>query len=130
MSKLKTFYLLFLIVLSIDASGQLSGLKIKKATGRVIIDGQMNERDWTEADIANHFKQVFPFDSSFAKAQTEVRMTYDDQFVYIFAVMHNIGSRKYVTPSLRIFMMGNGPRYLGASFRALPFGIEIFLVDK
>ena len=60
----------------------------------------MNEQDWTNAHVAANFKQVFPFDSSFAKAQTEVRMTYDDQFVYIFATLFNIGPRKYVTPSL------------------------------
>ncbi len=78
-----------------------TSLKIKKATARIIVDGQMNESDWTTADVAMDFMQVFPFDSSFAKAQTEVRMTYDDQFIYIFAVMHNNGERKYVTPSLR-----------------------------
>jgi hypothetical protein len=61
----------------------------------------MKEQDWSTADVARNFKQVFPFDSSYAKAPTEVRMTYDEQFIYIFAVMQNIGARKYVTPSLR-----------------------------
>lgn len=101
MTKYNTVYFIALVLISGDVLGQLPGLKIKKATDRIIVDAQMNESDWAEADVANHFKQVFPFDSSFAKAQTEVRMTYDDQFVYIFAVMHNIGPRKYVTPSLR-----------------------------
>ncbi len=62
----------------------------------------MDEADWQQVDVAGHFKQLFPFDSSYAWAQTEVRMTYDDHFVYIFATMFNeTESRKYVTPSLR-----------------------------
>lgn len=81
---------------------QLSGLHIKKATGPIVVDGAMNETDWRQADVAGHFKQLFPFDSSYAQAQTEVRMTYDDRFIYVFATMLNPdGPRKYVTPSLR-----------------------------
>ncbi|HEV8512793.1 MAG TPA: DUF5916 domain-containing protein, partial [Cyclobacteriaceae bacterium] len=81
---------------------QLSGLRIKKTTGHIAIDGEMNEDDWRQAEVAGHFKQMFPFDSSYAQAQTEVRMTYDDRFIYLFAIMYNEpGTRKYVTPSLR-----------------------------
>jgi len=80
---------------------QEDGLRISKASDKIVIDGVMNEKSWRDADVARDFKQVFPFDSSYADAQTEVRMTYDDRFVYVFAVMHNLASRKYVTPSLR-----------------------------
>ena len=61
----------------------------------------MKEPDWAVAETADQFKQYFPFDSSYAKAKTEVRMTYDDHFVYLFAVMHNLGPRRYATTSLR-----------------------------
>ena len=61
----------------------------------------MNEAVWKEAEVATKFKQFFPFDSSYAKAQTEVRMTYNENFIYVFATMRNLGPRKYVTPSLR-----------------------------
>src|SRR5258706_2071127 len=101
MNKSNNFLILLLVLVSGNVSAQLTGLKIKKAGGPIAVDGEMKEADWAGADVANHFKQVFPFDSSFANAQTEVRMTYDDQFVYIFAVLRNTGPRKYVTPSLR-----------------------------
>lgn len=65
------------------------------------IDAEMNEAVWKDAEVATKFKQFFPFDSSYAKAQTEVRMTYDENFIYVFATMRNLGPRKYVTPSLR-----------------------------
>jgi hypothetical protein len=83
------------------AFAQLPGLAIRKATAKVTVDAIMDEADWNNADVARDFKQFFPFDSSYAKAQTEVRMTYDDHFIYVFAIMNNLGPRKYVTPSLR-----------------------------
>ena len=95
------FILLLSLGLVASAYAQLSGLHIKKAQGKIVIDGEMNEPDWQAAEAADQFKQFFPFDSSYAKAQTQVRMTYDDRFIYVFAVMRNLGPRKYITPSLR-----------------------------
>ena len=94
------FLLLFLS--AIHVSAQLPGIHIRKASGPIFVDGVMNEPDWQNAEVAGHFKQMFPFDSSYAQAQTEVRMTYDDKYIYLFAVMYNQnGPRKYVTPSLK-----------------------------
>ncbi len=83
------------------ALSQLPGLHIKKTTERITVNAEMNEQVWKEAEVATRFKQFFPFDSSYAKAQTEVRMAYDDHHIYLFAIMYNLGPRKYVTPSLR-----------------------------
>jgi len=79
-----------------------SSLTIRKATAPIVLDAQILEPDWQTAEIASRFKQYFPYDSSYANAQTEVRVTYDEQFIYIAAKMYNLGSRNsYVTPSLR-----------------------------
>ncbi len=99
---IRLYPVLLSLLLAIAAHAQLPGLRIKKATGPILVDGQMNEPDWQQANVAGHFKQLFPFDSSYAQAQTEVRMTYDDKYIYLFAVMYNNdGARRYVTPSLR-----------------------------
>ncbi len=87
--------------MGLPALGQPAGLAIRKATGPVVIDAEMTEPDWSTANVAGNFKQYFPYDSSDAIAQTEVRMTYDDHFIYVFAIMRNNGPREYVTPSLR-----------------------------
>jgi hypothetical protein len=83
------------------AFAQLPGLNIRKATSKITVDGFMDDPDWKTADVAKDFRQYFPFDSSAAKVPTEVRMTYDDHFIYVFAIMRNHEPRKYVTPSLR-----------------------------
>lgn len=78
-----------------------STISIKRATGAIVLDAQLNEPDWQTAQVANQFTQYFPTDTVLAKAQTEIQLTYDDKFIYVAAKMHNLGPRKYVTPSLR-----------------------------
>lgn len=74
-------------------------LQIKKATGKIVIDGILDEPDWQSAFPAGNFKQNFPFDSSLANKQTEARVTFDDQFLYISAVCFQ--PPKYTVQSLR-----------------------------
>ncbi len=95
------FFLFILTIVAGNAHGQGDGLHIKKAKGKIIVDAQMDEADWLEAEPSGKFMQFFPADTSFANAQTEIRMTYDDRFIYVFAKMDRIQSNKYVTPSLR-----------------------------
>ncbi|MGD1945470.1 MAG: DUF5916 domain-containing protein [Croceivirga sp.] len=75
--------------------------EIVQAKGTITVDGIMNEPDWSVAAVATDFQQYFPSDSILAKVQTEVRMTYDKNQLYIIAKMYNLGEREYVTPSLR-----------------------------
>lgn len=70
---------LLLTWFSAEVKGQ--DLSIKKASTLITIDGIMDEGAWEEADVADRFMQNFPYDSSEAVAPTEVRMTYDEDFV-------------------------------------------------
>ncbi len=78
-------------------------LKIRFTETPVQIDGNLDDAAWQTADVARNFMQYFPFDTSLAESQTEVRMAYDDQFLYLGAKMYNVDSNRaeYVTPSLR-----------------------------
>ncbi len=91
-----------LLFIAFTAQGQQhNGLHIKKTKGAITLDAEMKEADWMEAEVADHFRQYFPFDSSYAIAPTEVRMMYDDHFIYVYAVMRSLGPRSYITPSLK-----------------------------
>ncbi|MEP1096351.1 MAG: DUF5916 domain-containing protein [Cyclobacteriaceae bacterium] len=82
--------------------------RIKKATGNIAIDGKIDEPDWELAQMTTNFHQYFPTDSVLADAQVEVRMTYDDQYLYISAKMHNLTpNQTYAVPSLRRDYRGN-----------------------
>lgn len=94
-------FLLSLFLLSGIASFSQPSISIKRATAPIVLDAQINEPDWQTAQVASQFRQFFPTDTILAKAQTEIRLTYDDHFIYVAAKMYNLGPRTYVTPSLR-----------------------------
>ena len=94
--------LVLMAVLVTASRSQDNSYKIRKALGAIELDGILDEDDWKLAQVATDFMQYFPFDSVTANSKTEVRMTYDDQFVYFSAKLYNLDrKRKYVTPSLR-----------------------------
>src|SRR5512138_2972391 len=72
---------------------------IKKAKGKITLDGKIDEPDWQTAATATQFKQNFPFDTSQAKMQTIARATFDDQFLYVSGVCYQ--PHKYTVQSLR-----------------------------
>jgi hypothetical protein len=76
-------------------------VSIKRASAPIVLDAVLDEPDWQTAQVASHFMQFFPTDTVLGKAQTEIRLTYDEHFIYIGAKLNNLGPRKYVTPSLR-----------------------------
>ncbi len=59
------------------------GLRIRRSVGPVQVDGRLDEVAWTTAEVAVDFTQQFPVDTVAADARTEVRMTFDDRFLYV-----------------------------------------------
>jgi hypothetical protein len=62
----------------------------------ITIDGELNEKSWTNGIQASNFINQFPFDTGFAKSKTEVRMTYDKTNLYISAVCFDDPSSQVV----------------------------------
>ena len=58
-------------------------LKIRKASGSITVDGHLDEQSWKDADVARDFFRVLPMDTGYAETRTEVRMTYDDRYIYM-----------------------------------------------
>lgn len=81
-------------------------ISIKKAASPIELDGILDEAAWQSAQTAGNFFQNFPFDTSFAALQTEVRMTFDEQFLYIGAVIHQKRADYIVTSLKRDFAGG------------------------
>ncbi len=95
MNRLSTVLALivFLFISSNPTFGQGSSdnsqnyeLTITKITETITIDGKLEESIWTTADVASQFWIQSPIDGERAKKNTEVRMAYDDRFVYLSAV--------------------------------------------
>jgi len=110
---------------------------IRKSTAPIVLDGKLDDVDWQTTDVASQFRQYFPYDSSLANAQTEIRLCYDKEFLYVGAKMYNLGPRKYVTPSLRRDYRGeanDGVSIVFDTFKdktnAFVFGVNPFGVQR
>ncbi|MEM1135045.1 MAG: DUF5916 domain-containing protein [Bacteroidota bacterium] len=99
------FFLFSLYFVRYYANGQnipkVRNLQIKKTKEKLKIDGLLNEKMWKEAEIASDFWQYFPFDTAIAYTRSEVKVSYDDEFMYFgFKVIDPVKG-DYVTTSLR-----------------------------
>ncbi|MFC0183289.1 Carbohydrate family 9 binding domain-like [Pseudarcicella hirudinis] len=116
MKKLYTV-LLSLIFSSFLASAQKKNeafqLHIQRASSPIRIDGILNESSWQNAEAAKDFYMITPMDTSHANVKTEVRLTYDDQNIYMSAICYK--SEKgagYVVESLkRDFTFGKNDNF-------------------
>lgn len=82
-------------------SGQApDGLRIRKSPVSITVDGRLDEAAWAEADVAVDFTQQFPVDTVLADALTEVRLTFDDRFLYVGIVCWQART-DYTVPSLK-----------------------------
>lgn len=75
-------------------------LPIVKTSSPPVVDGNDDDPVWKEAAVAKDFFMVLPMDTSMAEVKTEVRMTYDNNNIYIVATCFH-GGWKYMVESLR-----------------------------
>ncbi len=64
-------------------------LTIKKAADRIKIDGVGDEASWQQADSAKDFWLKFPRDDEKARHQTIVKVTYDNNFLYMLGIVYD-----------------------------------------
>jgi len=89
---MKFFTLTFLLVISCSAFAQNkpgTQVHIKRAHGEIKLDGILDESDWETADVAKNWFLNFPVDSAAAPYQTEARLTFNDQFLFVSFVCYD-----------------------------------------
>jgi hypothetical protein len=88
-------------------------LPIKKASSPIVIDGELSEPAWLESATASDFFMVLPMDTSKAQVKTEVKLTYDEDNLYLIAVCHHALPGPYIVESLRRdFAFGKNDNFL------------------
>ncbi len=112
-------YLLFVgfcliaITLQAQKKNESYQIHITKAAAAFHIDGVMDEPDWQKADVATDFYMVLPMDTSFARVRTDVRMSYDEQNLYLLVVCFKALPGRYIVESLRRdFSFGRNDNFL------------------
>ena len=107
------FCCLICLSLSAQKKNERYKLEIRKTLLPIKVDGAIDDEAWQQTDVAKDFFAVLPMDTSFAKVKTEVRMTYDDQHLYLLAVCHHLLPGPYMVESLRRdFAFGKNDNFL------------------
>ncbi|MDF2156383.1 DUF5916 domain-containing protein [Algoriphagus sp. CAU 1675] len=104
----------------------------------ILLDGVLDEEIWdSEEGWNSDFMQYFPSDTSLANVQTRVKVAFDDNNIYIAAIMENDGPRKYVSTSLRRDYRGeqnDGISFVFDTFNdktnAFQFGVNPYGVQR
>jgi len=69
-----------------DKNQEKYGIKIKRATDEIRLDGKLEEQAWQAADYGTNFTQKSPQPGIKAVLETKFALTYDDNFLYVSAV--------------------------------------------
>ncbi len=106
MRVLRLFLIAFLLfnasLLLAQKQNERYQLHISRATSPIVLDGVVDEPAWQAAEMATDFWMVLPMDTSRARVRTDVRMTYDDNTMYLSAVCyHGDVPGPYIVESLR-----------------------------
>jgi len=75
-------FITFIIITSVNLIAQEQVLKIKKTNATIIIDGMVNEAVWNDIAPLNII-QFSPNGGEQATQKTEIRITYNDKYLYL-----------------------------------------------
>ena len=96
---------LVLVCLAVPVFAQEAPLAPVGAARRVdtppVIDGVLDDRAWQEAPLINGFVQADPFEGMPASEDTDVRVVYDDDAIYVGVRLHDRDPSQIVTTDTR-----------------------------
>jgi len=110
MKGIAVFTVLAAFCLAQAVSADVPEYHVKRTTEKIVLDGILDEADWAAAEPVGEF--VFPWWESGEKERTEVKMLWNDTFLYvafkcddkhIWADHYNINDRTYEDDCVELF---------------------------
>ena len=105
---------------------QTKQIQVKWIDEPIQIDGILNDPAWFSVPPSADFWQYFPTDSLPSTFQTEIRMLYDEKYLYVSAIMY-APDEKYIVPSLRRDFRAGGNDNISFMFDTFNDGNNAFL---
>jgi hypothetical protein len=87
-------------VIDYDTAHTTRRLVARHVTGPILVDGILNEDDWEAAAVADHFIQSEPSEGAPATYDTEVRVLYDEDGIYVGVFAHDDEPEKLIVTDL------------------------------
>lgn len=125
MKKHILFLYAVLVLFNFDVNSQEKEFHVKFIEEEIEIDGYFNEKIWNNVLPAKDFWQHFPADSVLSETQTEIRMLYDDKYLYIGIKVFSEG-KNYIVPSLRRDFRARGNDNISLMFDTFNDGSNAF----
>lgn len=124
----KTFFVFsfLFITASLFSQKERKSLNVKHISERIIADGALDEPIWAMAESANEFWEYFPLDSIQAREQSNIKILYDDDNLYIGIKASSVG-KNYSLQSLRRDFRGSGSDSFSLVFDTFNDGTNAFL---
>jgi len=105
--------LVLALPLAAQKKNQSFQLHIHKTIAAIEVDGIGNDLAWQDTDVATNFYMVLPMDTGMANEPSEIRMTYDENNLYLLATFYNATKGPYYVESLRRdFSFGKNDNFL------------------
>ncbi|MGI9549614.1 MAG: DUF5916 domain-containing protein [Aurantibacter sp.] len=106
-------FLGFVFLASAQKKNESFQLNIRKTNQAITIDGIGDDLAWQDTEVAKDFFMVLPMDTDPANEKTEIRMTYDDKYLYLLATFYHTQKGEYFVESLRRdFIFGKNDNFL------------------
>jgi len=93
------FYIAFFMSLHLSFAQQKE-VTVKWIEEEIKLDGALDEGVWSSAQVATEFWQHFPTDTLLSSSQTEIKMLFDEKYLYVGIKVYMQGD-DYVVPSLK-----------------------------
>ena len=84
----------------IDTNDENHTFPLKKGIDKINLDGYLNEASWADASIVTDFWMKYPTNETKASTKTEVKLTYDDGYLYVGIKAYEDGNT-FILPSLK-----------------------------
>jgi len=125
---MKRSFLLLLAILVVSYSGyaQKKSISAKLINQEILIDGKLDEPIWLSQEPSGGFTQYFPTDTLPATNDSEIRILYDKNTIYIGLTMQT-SSDQFVVNSLRRDYRGSGIDNIAIMFDTFNDGNNAFI---
>ncbi len=128
--------IIFFLLSYFSVVAQERVLHVQASEGPILIDGLLQEADWQKAAVASDFHKHFPADSGPAELVTEVRLLFDERYLYIAAYCRQSPAKDFVVQSLKrdfefnendafdVYLDAFGDATSGFAFGVNPYGVQ------
>ena len=121
----KIHVLIIVLFASCSLIAQNKEYMVKWTDDEIQLDGELAESFWNEINPVTNFWQHFPTDSLQSTFQTEIKMLYNEKFLYVGIIVHLPGN-DLIVPSLRRDFSARGNDNISLVFDTFNDGTNAF----